>query len=167
MKTPKEYIKNLKNGIITDEMISDVLFSYSKRAKNYRDNARELRSFYKRNRYAYDEYDSIEKNTFKKEVLYERKSDILKLYEDKFLKCIHIQDKEATRRIYDYEPEFKKVCNSNDVVWSNCYYDYEREEEVWFVDVLKKNKEYLYFWHIHIRSFLLFHLPQYLRLGAC
>ena len=158
MKTPKEYIKNLKNGIITDEMISDVLFSYSKRAKNYRDNARELRNFYKRNRYVYDEYDSVEKNTFKKEVLYERKSDILKLYEDKFLKCIHIQDKGATRRIYDYDPEFKKVCDSEDVVWSNCYYDHELEEEVWFVDVLKKNKEYLYFLYYEFQN-RSFHSP--------
>ena len=84
MKLPKEYSDNLKNGIITDNMISDVLFSYSKRAKNYRDKNRELRRYYRQNRYAYDKYDTIEKNEFRMNVLYERKSDILHKYEDKF-----------------------------------------------------------------------------------
>ena len=37
MQTPKEYIKNLNNKIITDEMLSDALFSVNKRAKNWRD----------------------------------------------------------------------------------------------------------------------------------
>ena len=157
MKTPKEYVKNLKNGVITDDMISDVLFSYSKRAKNYRDNARELRQYFKRNSRwgCYDQYDAVEKNNFKKEVLYERKSDILNKCGDRFLKCIHKQDKHTTRRIYDYEYEFNKVCDSDAVVWSNCYYDHDREEEVYFVDIEKENKEYLYFLYYEMpnRSF--------------
>lgn len=37
MKTPEEYTKNLKKGIITDEMLNQCLYSVNKRAKNYRD----------------------------------------------------------------------------------------------------------------------------------
>lgn len=40
MKTPKEYQDNLKNGIITEEMFTDCLYSVNKRAKNYRDKAK-------------------------------------------------------------------------------------------------------------------------------
>ena len=145
MKLPKEYSDNLKNGIITDNMISDVLFSYSKRAKNYRDKNRELRRYYRQNRYAYDKYDTIEKNEFRMNVLYERKSDILHKYEDKFLKCIHKQDKKATRRVYDYDDDYDDVCDSEDVVWANSYLDRDECRIVYFVDVLKEPKEYFYF----------------------
>lgn len=39
MKTPPEYTKNLKKKLITEQMLSDCLFSVNKRAKNYRDQA--------------------------------------------------------------------------------------------------------------------------------
>ena len=150
MKTPKEYLKNLKNGIITDQMISDILFSYSKRAKNYRDNARELRRMLRESRRHhffgwYDDHNDIEKNEFRKEVLYDRKSDILSKFEDRFLKCIHKQDKHAIRRVYDYESDYVHLSESDEVIWSNCYFDDDECREVWFVDVPKKHKEYLYF----------------------
>ena len=35
MQTPKQYKENLKQGVINESMLSDVLYSYSKRAKNY------------------------------------------------------------------------------------------------------------------------------------
>lgn len=41
MKTPLEYTKNLKNKIITKQMLLDCLYSSNKRAKNYRDKERE------------------------------------------------------------------------------------------------------------------------------
>lgn len=40
MKTPTEYTKNLKKKTITEQMLSDCLFSINKRAKNYRDQAK-------------------------------------------------------------------------------------------------------------------------------
>ena len=42
MKTSKEFNKNLKNGIVTTEMLGAAIYSFNKRAKNYRDNMREL-----------------------------------------------------------------------------------------------------------------------------
>lgn len=40
MKTPKVYTENLKKGIVTETMLGEVLYSYNKRAKNWRDNKR-------------------------------------------------------------------------------------------------------------------------------
>lgn len=42
MKTPKEFTKNLKNGLVTTEMLGAAIYSFNKRAKNWRDNMREL-----------------------------------------------------------------------------------------------------------------------------
>lgn len=41
MKTPKIYQENLKNKIVTKQMLIDALYSVNKRAKNYRDKNRE------------------------------------------------------------------------------------------------------------------------------
>ena len=37
MRTPKDFSENIKNGIITTEMLNECLYSVNKRAKNYRD----------------------------------------------------------------------------------------------------------------------------------
>lgn len=44
MKPSKEYKENLKNNIITSDMLYDCIYSANKRAKNYRD----LKNFYNR-----------------------------------------------------------------------------------------------------------------------
>ena len=54
MKTPKEYQDNLKKRIITEEMFTDCLYSVNKRAKNYRDKAREYKSRYRHSYIAVD-----------------------------------------------------------------------------------------------------------------
>lgn len=47
MRTPRVYTENLENGIVTEQMLCDVLFSYNKRAKNWRDKKRQYkRSYY-------------------------------------------------------------------------------------------------------------------------
>lgn len=37
MRTPEEYTKNLKNHVITMQMLEDCLFSVNTRASNWRD----------------------------------------------------------------------------------------------------------------------------------
>lgn len=71
MRTPKEYTENLKNNIITESMLLDCLYSANKRAKNYRDKAREYRAYYRSNRYAYDNHDisDLISNQFVQKVL--------------------------------------------------------------------------------------------------
>ena len=39
-KTNPVWVKEIKNGIITEEVLSAALYSVNKRAKNYRDNKR-------------------------------------------------------------------------------------------------------------------------------
>lgn len=51
MRTPKEYTTNLEQGIVTERMLCDVLFSYNKRAKNWRDKKRQYKHSYAANSY--------------------------------------------------------------------------------------------------------------------
>lgn len=143
MKTPKLYINNLKNGNITDEMISDVLYSYSKRAKNCRDKLREYRNY--RGYKSIYHFDNYEKYENKMAEFYKKKNDILSLY-NKNLICIHKQDKQDKIRIYDYEPEYKNL-KQEDIIWENCYFDYDKNREIWFADILNLEKSYLYFYY--------------------
>jgi len=76
MVTPKEYKKELLAKKVSMEMLGDVLYSYNKRAKNYRDKARE----YHQNRwYPWCHYDiSYEENARKSmRSFYKKKEAIL------------------------------------------------------------------------------------------
>jgi hypothetical protein len=42
MKTPSVFNKNLKNGCVNHEMLGACIYSFNKRAKNFRDNIRDL-----------------------------------------------------------------------------------------------------------------------------
>lgn len=70
MKTPVSYNKNLKAGIITEEMLANCLYSVNKRAKNCRDKVREYKELYRR---YYDllhfEHDYIDSYSQKREEL--------------------------------------------------------------------------------------------------
>ena len=90
MKTPKEYTRNLKNGIITEDMIVDCLYSVNKRAKNYRDKAYQYR-------YSYYHGDSQREEM---ERYYGYKEQLLSYFTPK---CIHQQYVGRGReRVYDY-----------------------------------------------------------------
>ena len=43
MRIPKAYTENLNKGIVTEQMLCDVLYSYNKRAKNWRDKKRQYK----------------------------------------------------------------------------------------------------------------------------
>ena len=81
MRTPKQYIDNLENGIVTEQMLCDVLFSYNKRAKNWRDKKRQYKHSYATNSYTW--FNNALKNEQK---YYQYKTEILQ-----FIKptCIH------------------------------------------------------------------------------
>ena len=130
------YKKNLKNGIVTDEMLGAAIFSVNKRAKNARDKEREYRDFYRRNRYYSDDYGNEDRARERKEHYYSIKDELLQFAKDKCV-CIHRvgHERDRRRRIYDYEPEYNEI-DEDDVVWSNCYYDRDSCTKVWFVDVV-------------------------------
>jgi len=122
MKTPKEYTKNLKNHIITEDMIADCLYSVNKRAKNFRDKAQEYRNSY---------YHGISQQDDMRRY-YSYKEQLLSFFEPK---CIHKQFVGYSRiRVYDYEDDYYNQNNRN-IVWENCYYDHEEDREVWFYDL--------------------------------
>ena len=62
MKTPRNYLSLIKNGIITEEILSESIYSLSKRAKHHRDmeqwyrNDERLRR--KLNHFYYDKYNN-------------------------------------------------------------------------------------------------------------
>lgn len=60
MRTPKDFSENIKNGIITTEMLNECLYSVNKRAKNYRDAKRECYGRYR------DSNECKEKNFYHK-----------------------------------------------------------------------------------------------------
>ena len=128
MKTPK----NLKNHIITENMIADCLYSVNKRAKNFRDKAKEYKHSY---------YHGIsQQNDMKR--YYGYKEQLLSFFKPI---CIHKQFAGYLRiRVYDYEDDYYKQNNRN-IVWENCYYDHNQDREVWFYDYETDTKKYLYF----------------------
>ena len=81
MRTPKEYTKNLENGIVTEQMLCDVLYSYNKRAKNWRDKKRQYKHSYATNSYIW--FNTARENEQK---YYDYKSELLNLLEPE---CIH------------------------------------------------------------------------------
>ena len=81
MRTPKEYIENLDKAIVTEHMLCDVLFSYNKRAKNWRDKKRQYKHSYATNSYAW--FNNALENEQK---YYNYKSEILSLLTPN---CIH------------------------------------------------------------------------------
>lgn len=155
MKTPKNYKENLERGIITIEMLDDVLFSFSKRAKNYRDQARKYRQV------RYDVYGNMERCEENMEMLYAKKSDILR-YCSSNLKAIHRLITSKKVRIYDYEDEYNDYYQdinnyekgkSSRVVWMNQFYDDDTKEIVLFIDVIRPYSMYFLYYEFPKHSY--------------
>ena len=161
MKTPKAYTDNLKAGIVTDDMMQDVLYSYSKRAKNYRDRIRRYHDKARWNRYWYDKYGDIDKCEDKRDEYYMKKSDLLRSRPDR-LTAIHRLTVYRKRRVYDYQSEYDKLQNErakyergeeSRVVWTNSYFDRDTDEYVDFCDVQVKQYRYFLYYEFAGRSF--------------
>lgn len=73
MRTPPEYTKNIKNRIITEDMLIAALYSVNKRAKNYRDKKREAKQKYY-GKYLDMAVDSAQQS---EDLMYARKDDLL------------------------------------------------------------------------------------------
>lgn len=115
MRTPSEYAKNLNNGIITESMLDDALWSVNKRAKNHRDNKRRYREMERDrrsyNRYYYDKYSNAEKAEQKEKQMYARKEQLLSLVEPD---CIHQELGSFPRtRIYEYDDDYDTILSGS------------------------------------------------------
>lgn len=124
MKPPKEYLKNLKHHTITEQMLSDCLFSVNNRALNSRD------SEYKYTHYVPDTYGNANKYRKKKLEYYGMKKVLLSVLEPS-----HIQKGEVLqrKRTYDYEEGYEDILKSGNYVNNSGFYDPDRKEHVEFV----------------------------------
>lgn len=124
MTPPKEYLKNLKNHTITEQMLSDCLFSVNNRALNSRDNE------HKYIHYIPDPYGNANKYRKKKQEYYSMKKVLLSILEP-----AHIQKGEVLqrKRIYDYEEGYGEILKSENYVNNSGFYDPDRKEHVEFV----------------------------------
>jgi len=154
MVTPKEYKENIKNGIITVSMLEDVLYSYNKRAKNYRDRASNYYDMY-------DKYDNKGRCEEKKEILYEKKADILAHCED-YLRAIHkvlryrkIRIEDNVKEFYDYQEAISQYekGEKSEVVYMNSYFDNTLNEHVTFINVFRTFHEYYLYYEFPHYSF--------------
>lgn len=144
MRTPKKYNDNIKNGMITADMLADCLFSVNKRAKNCRDKESNYRGF--RNDY----YGNEEKYRQQKEKYYEQKEKMLALLKPT---CIHREVYTRKERIYDYEGDYYEKIEVCECVRESRYYDREMRMYVEFADVLVEDERYYLFYNLSGHSF--------------
>ena len=124
MRTPKEYTQNLKQKIITKQMLSDCIYSINNRALNSRDNE------YKYTHYIPDPYGNANKYRKKKLEYYSMKRVLLSILEPSHIqKCEVLQRK----RTYDYEEGYEEILESGNYVNNSGFYDPDRKEHVEFV----------------------------------
>lgn len=129
MRTPKEYSGNLKNKIITEEMLADALHSVNKRAKNWRDKKREYKHYFSA-KYFYSAQEQESR-------MYEKKEKLLRAVP---IQCIHREHGGYEKiRTYDTEGDYLQKYTSaflrGSIVWENSYYDYHTDDFVCFFDV--------------------------------
>lgn len=144
MKTPKEYVQNLKVGIITDEMLSECLYSVNKRAKNCRDRERYYRSF------RYDAYNNVGLYYKKKQHYYSQKDIMLSILQPD---CIHKETIQTKERIYSYEPEYYEYEYSGQYFHTGGYWDNEEKDYVEFIDVYVPIEQYYLFYNLGTHTF--------------
>ena len=147
MKTPKKFTENLKNRIITKEMLSTALYSVNKRAKNCRDKERSSHN---------DIYDTKEKYRLQKEEYYELKDLFLSLLKPD---CIHKElfIKRSRVRYYDYECDIYSI-PADEIIHRGEYYDKEMREYVEFVDVIEE-EEFINYYLFYDLGEYCFHHP--------
>lgn len=161
MKTPREYTKSLKNGIITKTMLSDCLYSVNKRAKNYRDRVREERDYQRRCHYRCM-YDNTESLFEKEQGYYHMKEQMLAYLTPT---CIHREMQDHRIRIsscdFDswkaYRKQYDKDLKNNRIVYENSYLDYLTDEEVEFYNVIETEPAYYLFYDLETEH--TFHTP--------
>lgn len=113
MRTPSNYTKNIRAGIVTKDMLAACLYSVNKRAKNARDKEREYNSS-GICQYA-DKYHET------KEEYYNLKEQLLE-YATNYLSCIHRVRRNAKRKVYDYEKEYYNL-NKDNVIRRGEFWD--------------------------------------------
>lgn len=149
MRTPKEYTKLVKQGVLTDQIIAECIYSVNKRAKNCRDMV---------DAYWYA-YEYRQKYIDKKDEYYRMKENMLTLYQPI---CIHRQTLNVYRRRAranetGYQKRKKKF--EKDIVEIGMIYSKKAQKEVEYFDYLdRRDEKTLYFLFYEIGEYS-FHKP--------
>ena len=144
MTPSKEYLKNLKHRIITEQMLSDCLFSINNRALNSRDNE------YKYTHYVPDLYGNANKYRKKKLEYYGMKRILLSILEPSYIQKGEVL---LRKRIYDYEVGYEEILKSGNYVNNSGFYDTDRKEHVEFVVQMVPQTVYYLTYSIGNRTF--------------
>ena len=112
MRTPIDYSRNLKSGIVTKDMLALCLYSVNKRAKNARDNEKKYRGT--------DYHDKYKESM----VSYYGIKDSLLVYAQEYVSCIHKVKRSASRKVYDYDEEYHKL-DKKDIIRRGEFFDRE------------------------------------------
>ena len=145
MKSKKVWLDNLKNGIITNEMLSLCLYSVNKRAKNYRD----MESKYRNSN---DYYHNEERYRDKKNYMYELKNKMLEYLKPK---CIYYIKSISKVRVRNDEDGYYNI-KKEDVIRKGFFIDRDTKEEVEFKDVYAEDYEYYKYYQVDDFGF---HIP--------
>lgn len=138
MRTPAEYTKNIRNKIITEDMLGACAFSVNKRAKNYRDTERRTRNIAWK-----------DEAREKKEGFYKQKDFLLSIVSPD---CIHSEEQRHKERVYDWEPDFDEI-SPEDTVHEGEYYDRDVHRVVEFKDRFVTSTVYYLYYQLGTYSF--------------
>ena len=126
----------------------------NKRAKNYRDKIKE----YRNGRFHQHLESNIEKAEEEMGKYYQLKEELLKVFSPTLIHKQFIG--EEKKRVYSYERNYEELLKekTNEIIWENSYYDYDRNREVDFFDYSLGEKKHLYFLYYEIGEYS-FHTP--------
>lgn len=135
MRTPIFFTNMLKQGGITEEILGMVIYSYNKRAKNYRDKQRDCRYDRLHGDKKYRK-SSEDRNREMKNAMYLKKDYLLSKLQPNKIHLVTL-NKEKRVRYYDYEDEYHDL-SDEDVIKRGSYVDkYDNYNEVEFADVIE------------------------------
>lgn len=154
MVTPKEFRDLVNEEKLTNEIIAQCIYSVNKRAKNYRDSAREQKSA----RFHKYKQRNINSAKEKMEEYYELKEELLSIYTPKLIHKQHVG--KETERVYSYQKSYGSLLKEKEasIVHTNSYYDYGQDREIDFFDYETGKEKYLYFLYYEIEQYS-FHSP--------
>lgn len=163
MRTPAEWSKNLKDGVITEDMLSSALYSVNKRAKNCRDKKREYQK-------KWDHYNNAEQYERQEILYYAQKEELLSVLQPL---CIHREHLGYQRvRHYETDPgfidELARCFCAGTICWSNSFvknrYDFDYDfaydsQRTYFFDEMLPDQEVLHYYLFYAIGGHTFHTP--------
>lgn len=124
MRTNKVFNENLKNNVITNEMLDACVHSVNCRAKNWERKANEINYFYENSRYAFDKYHYEDRAWEERYKYYEMKEKLLSILKPKGIVKQFVKNEVIRYREEEEEAEYKAHLKKKDYFNHNYYITY-------------------------------------------